>query len=67
MTTTSIRTCLVERELARTDSLSPITRRRTRLIDDDDGMTISLDAAQVPVRLNVTWVTPLGEEMASTW
>jgi hypothetical protein len=24
-------------------------------------------AVQPPVRANVTWVTPLGEEVASTW
>lgn len=65
--TTSIRTRLVECELAHTRLVTPIKRCRTRLIDDDNRMTISLDAAQMPARLNVTWVTPLGEEVASTW
>ena len=27
----------------------------------------STEAVQTPVRVNVTWVTPLGEEVASTW
>jgi hypothetical protein len=28
---------------------------------------LSTEAVQRPVRVNVTWVTPLGEEVASTW
>ena len=62
------RRCLVECELARSRLerlVAPIERRRTQLIDDNR-MIISLDAVQMLARLNVTWITPLGEEVAST-
>ena len=33
----------------------------------DGGPGFSTEAVQAPARVNVTWVTPLGEEVASTW
>jgi hypothetical protein len=40
---------------------------RTDLMDQFTGPVSLTEAVQTPVRVNVTCVTPLGEEVASTW
>jgi hypothetical protein len=39
---------------------------RTRWISSRGPVSLT-EAVQTPVRVNVTCVTPLGEEVASTW